>query len=174
MSHVLDQSGLEGAKVPSASVRQAFEAYAERQRPEVREAAREMLDIVESPETDDDEKFAAMTTLFDMLHFRPNPKDGMLGMELKQSESFGAEHSDDTLTVLAKMDSEEAQFARRLESVMSDKNVTQTELAARIGIGQPAISMMLQRNCRPQRKTVQRIAEALGVSPEDLWAGFRQ
>ncbi len=51
--------------------------------------------------------------------------------------------------------------------------MSQVELAAAIGVGQPAISMMLSRNCRPQRRTVECIARALEVTPNDLWPGFR-
>ncbi len=51
---------------------------------------------------------------------------------------------------------------------------TQNELAAKVGIGQPAVSMMLNRACRPQRKTVIRFAEVLEVAPQDLWPGIQQ
>ena len=44
--------------------------------------------------------------------------------------------------------------------------------AAAIGVGQPAISMVLTRNCRPQRRTVEKIAKALDVSAEEVWPGF--
>jgi len=47
-------------------------------------------------------------------------------------------------------------------------------LAEKIGVGQPAISMMLQRQCRPQKRTVMRIAEALGVSAEELWPNTKE
>jgi hypothetical protein len=32
--------------------------------------------------------------------------------------------------------------------------------------------MMLQRQCRPQRRNVARMAEALEVPPDTLWPGF--
>jgi lambda repressor-like predicted transcriptional regulator len=67
------------------------------------------------------------------------------------------------------MDAEEATFAKRLEAAMRETGVSQVELAAAIDVGQPAISMMLKRSCRPQRRTVERIAQALGVNPEVLW-----
>ncbi len=34
---------------------------------------------------------------------------------------------------------------------------------------QPAISQMLNRNCRPQKKTILRLAQALDVLPQELW-----
>jgi transcriptional regulator with XRE-family HTH domain len=49
--------------------------------------------------------------------------------------------------------------------------MTQEQLAAAIGVGQPAISMMLNRNCRPQARTVKKLADALGVEIEELWLG---
>ena len=52
---------------------------------------------------------------------------------------------------------------------MAATGMTQVELAEKVGIGQPAISMMLNRTCRPQKKTVQKLAAALGVAPVDLW-----
>jgi transcriptional regulator with XRE-family HTH domain len=52
---------------------------------------------------------------------------------------------------------------------MEERGVTQTELAERIGVGQPAISNMLCRQCRPQKRTVEKIAAALEVAPEELW-----
>jgi transcriptional regulator with XRE-family HTH domain len=72
------------------------------------------------------------------------------------------------------MDQEEASFADRLRSLMEKKGLTQEQLAAKVGVGQPAISMMLQRNCRPQRRTVLRLAEAFGVSPEELWPKVKE
>jgi transcriptional regulator with XRE-family HTH domain len=56
---------------------------------------------------------------------------------------------------------------------MEAQGLSQAELAAKVGIGQPAVSMMLNRACRPQRKTVLRFAEALGVRPEELWPRFQ-
>ena len=72
------------------------------------------------------------------------------------------------------MDHEEATFAERLREVMKKKAVTQEQLADRIGVGQPAISLMLQRACRPQKRTVFRLAEALGVSPDELWPNIKE
>ena len=61
----------------------------------------------------------------------------------------------------------------RLRTAMHQRGVTQEQLADKIGIGQPAVSMMLQRHCRPQQRTVRRLAEALGVAPEELWPGIK-
>jgi DNA-binding Xre family transcriptional regulator len=76
------------------------------------------------------------------------------------------------LTIRQSLVKEEAVFADRLAEAMRDRRISQTELAKRIGVQQSAISMMLKRHCRPQARTVLRLAEALSVSPEDLWPGF--
>ncbi len=52
---------------------------------------------------------------------------------------------------------------------MNEKNITQEELAERIGCTQSAISKMLSRNARPHRKTIFKLAQALGIAPTDLW-----
>ena len=75
-----------------------------------------------------------------------------------------------TEPIIAEMDRQEATFAERLRQLMKEKNLTQSELAQKVGIGQSAISMMLNRNCRPQNKTVLRIAAAPGVDAKDLWS----
>ena len=71
--------------------------------------------------------------------------------------------------VLERMDAEERNFARRLRQLIEERGLNQEQLAEKIGIGQSAITMMLKRTCRPQRKTVLRFAQALGVSPDELW-----
>jgi transcriptional regulator with XRE-family HTH domain len=67
------------------------------------------------------------------------------------------------------MAQQEASFAERLATLMEKKDVTQEQLGKRIGVGQSAIANLLNRNCRPQRKTVVRIADALGIAPQELW-----
>ena len=67
------------------------------------------------------------------------------------------------------MDCQEAGFADRLRELMTVKCVTQEELSNRVGCSQPAISQMLNRKCRPQKKTILRLAEALQVQPQELW-----
>ncbi|MBV9121778.1 MAG: helix-turn-helix domain-containing protein [Planctomycetes bacterium] len=69
------------------------------------------------------------------------------------------------------MAQEEAQFAERLSRLMAERQLTQAELARRTGIGQSAVSMLLSRRCRPQPRTLGKMAHALGVPVEDLWPG---
>lgn len=65
--------------------------------------------------------------------------------------------------------SQQAAFARRLRELMDAKRVSQQELAERIGSSQPAVSQMLTRQCRPQKRTILKLADALNVLPRDLW-----
>lgn len=60
-------------------------------------------------------------------------------------------------------------FAERLKQLMAAKQVSQQELAERVGCSQPAISQMLNRMCRPQKRTILKLAEALTVHPHELW-----
>ena len=64
---------------------------------------------------------------------------------------------------------QEAAFPERLRKLMEERNLSQKALPAMIGVGQPAISMMLPRKCRPQRATIAKLAKALGVKANDLW-----
>jgi lambda repressor-like predicted transcriptional regulator len=69
----------------------------------------------------------------------------------------------------AGLDQEEEVFADRLRSLMESKNVGQTTLAKLTGVGQSAIANLLNRRCRPQQRTIERLAGALGVEPNELW-----
>jgi transcriptional regulator with XRE-family HTH domain len=71
--------------------------------------------------------------------------------------------------VQERIEREVQRFADTLAQMLAEKKMTQAELAQRIGVGQSAISMMLSRKCRPQPRTLGKLAEALGVSVETLW-----
>jgi DNA-binding XRE family transcriptional regulator len=72
----------------------------------------------------------------------------------------------------SRMEQAEEAFAGTLARLMAERQLTQAQLAERIGVGQSAISMLLKRRCRPQRRTLGRLAEALGVPVDELWPGF--
>jgi lambda repressor-like predicted transcriptional regulator len=78
----------------------------------------------------------------------------------------------EAVAVAESLRGEETGFAERVKKLMVAKNVTQSKLAEAAGIGQPAVSNILNRRCRPQRRTILRFAEALGVLPEELWPDF--
>lgn len=146
-----------------------FQAYLECS-DELQAHARKLFASLADPQTDDDDRTLAAMTLADVLF--PNLFEGELGSDLEECEAQGAKYSQETRETLERMDREESTFADHLRAVMQECGVTQVQLAERIGVGQPAIAMMLQRQCRPQRRTVVRMAEALGVPPERLWPTF--
>jgi transcriptional regulator with XRE-family HTH domain len=82
---------------------------------------------------------------------------------------MGASYSDEMKTAIEELDAEEESFAERLKDLMADRGLTQTDLGKMIGVGQSAISNMLNRNCRPQQRTAVRLATALDVPVESLW-----
>lgn len=74
----------------------------------------------------------------------------------------------------AELDKEEEGFADRLRGLMKEKGLTQEALAKVSGVGQPAIANMLSRNCRPQQRTIARLAGPLGVEPCELWPPHKE
>lgn len=116
-----------------------------------------MVSIVEDPRATPRDRQRALAVITDTL--LPDTEDkGQRGQAASCSPSD-----------IHAADSQEADFADRLRRAMSDKCVTQQELAQRMGCSQPAVSQMLNRKCRPQKKTLFKLAEALQVSPQDLW-----
>lgn len=128
----------------------------------------EMASIADDPEATPDEREAAVATIAEALFL--SGEGGSLGVDLEASESLDAQGPEKA--VLDALDAEETAFSQRLAALLRQQRMTQVQLAELIGVGQPAISMMLSRKCRPQRKTVETIAGALGVTPEELWPGF--
>lgn len=128
-----------------------------------------LLNVVKDPLTTAAERKRALMTIADALSLNPDEEDGQYGQGLAASEAYAAARSAPLAREVGKMDAQEEAFARRLRELMDAKRVSQRELADRVGCSQPAISQMLSRRCRPQRKTIRRLAEALDVHPRDLW-----
>lgn len=128
--------------------------------PEIQSVVDCMIRIWNSDESTDDERTRAIHTMTDAIF--PSESVDRLNVcgHLAKQDRDGHNQS---------MIEEEATFAQRLGEVMLEKGKTQEELAASIGVGQSAISNMLSRECRPQRRTVARLAAALGVEPRELW-----
>lgn len=133
----------------------------------VRGIVQDMLEILGDEEADEEERHMALVTLGEALF--PNYHEGKLGMELTASESEAAARNEQLAAIVQEMDAEEATFADNLARLMNQKGISQKELAQRINVGQPAISNMLSRSCRPQKRTILRLAEALSVDPKELW-----
>ncbi|SRR5579884_3629976 len=86
---------------------------------------------------------------------------------LRDEERLSAGHR----AVHEQIESQVRLFADRLARLLAEQQMTQAELARRMGVGQSATSMMLSRNCRPQPRTLGKLADAPGVPVEDLWPG---
>ena len=126
-----------------------------------------LKNVVCANDVDPDDKEMAMFTIADILF--PNPHKGMHGMDLQESEEEAAQQDPELSEIVNRMDLEEATFAERLQAAMDDQGMTQAELALAVGLGQSAIANLIARNCRPQRRTVIKLANALSVSPDELW-----
>jgi transcriptional regulator with XRE-family HTH domain len=135
---------------------------------QLRTDAERLMSIVDDPNSRPGERGRAWNTLLDQFHLLPDD-EGRYGMDLARSEAGAAQRYPLLASEVEQMDSQEALFADRLRQIMKDKNITQQELAARIDCSQPAISQMLNRKCRPQRKTLDKIASALRVDVRELW-----
>lgn len=135
---------------------------------ELRADALELFEQLKSGELDAGERHATTALLAEIL-FPNADHHGFPGLDLVEAEQVALSVAPESAEVLARMDQEEATFADRLATLLNEQGLTQAELAEKLGIGQPAISMMLNRSCRPQRKTVKKFADALGVTVEELW-----
>jgi lambda repressor-like predicted transcriptional regulator len=139
---------------------------------QVQKVVDQMIEVLNAPESDDTERDMALSTLTEALFPDYDDEEGgdnVLGMELTETEKACATHQTDGPGSVEELDRQEHAFAERLRAQMERRGITQTDLAEKTGVSQPAISQMLKRSCRPQIRTVRRLAEALGVSPEELW-----
>jgi transcriptional regulator with XRE-family HTH domain len=135
---------------------------------QLRTDAERLMAIVDDPMSLPGQRGRAWNTLLDQFHLLPDD-EGRYGMDLARSEAGAAERFPMLAREVEQMDSQEALFSDRLRQIMKDKNITQQQLAERIECSQPAISQMLNRKCRPQRKTLDKIASALSVDVLELW-----
>lgn len=147
---------------------QAFISALQECSEQLRTDAERLMTIVDDPNSLPGENGRAWNTLLDQFHLLPDD-EGRYGMDLARSEAGAAGRYPLLASEVERMDSQETLFADRLRQIMKDKNITQYELAERIECSQPAISQMLNRKCRPQRKTLDKIALALSVDVRELW-----
>lgn len=124
--------------------------------------------VVKNPQTTPVERQRALTTIANALFGNADEK-GAYGLDLTTPEAEAAAKHPLLARKVQKLDTQQATFAQRLRDVMDAKRVSQLELAERIGCSQPAISQMLNRDCRPQKKTILKLAAALNVQAGDLW-----
>jgi len=135
---------------------------------EVRRVALDMLCVMNDPSATSAEKERASMTFADAL-FPNSDETGEYGMDLHLSESGAASRFPALAREVEKMDTQEATFAERLNQLMRAKCISQTALATLTGCSQPAISQMLKRKCRPQKRTILKVANALNVPASELW-----
>ncbi len=141
----------------------------------VQSVVRSMFAVLESPSVTEDDRQRAFATIADALYLNPLEGHGNYGMDLARIERETAlKHPEEQrrpqiANRLDQLDSQETVFADRLREILDRKNIKQEELAERVGCTQSAISKMLTRNCRPQKKTIFKLADALNVEPTDLW-----
>jgi lambda repressor-like predicted transcriptional regulator len=140
---------------------------------ELRKESLNLFKQMGSGKLDENERFATTTLLAEILFPNADHK-GLPGLDLVEAEEIARKIEPEAVEALDGTDRDERVFAERLRDAMSSKGLTQTQLAEIIGVGQPAVSMMLQRICRPQKRTSRKLAEALQVAPGELWPGFKE
>lgn len=133
----------------------------------VQEVVIRLLAVIKDPRTTQAERQRALMTIADALF--PNSDHGEYGLDLVESEARAAAESPALAREVQRMNGQEATFAERVRQLMEAKRLSQQELAERVGCSQPAISQMLNRSCRPQKKTILKVAEALNVNARELW-----
>lgn len=147
-------------KVNPLEAARFLKAYVECSR-ESQEIVIEMSEIIADESSTDDERVLAFDALMETLF------PGTAADVLEQYHEILT--SPEGAKAAAELKAEERGFSTRVRTLMTEKGVTQEQLAKQAGIGQPAVSNILNRRCRPQRRTIARFAEALGVTPEELW-----
>lgn len=154
---------LDGNRIASESFAKVFQAYLECSTA-VQEVIRDMVEVINADDATGEEKDAAVSTLADALF--PLKHNGELGIDLEVSEKHATGEQRDAVD---HMNAAELRFADKLKDLMQQRKMTQADLAAATGVGQSAISMMLNRHCRPQRRTLEKLAAGLNVSVRQLW-----
>ena len=142
---------------------------------EVQSVVRSMFAVIDSEHTTDDDRHRAFATIADALHLKPENGHGSYGLDFRKSQAeIATKHPNPAWRPIvadrhSQMDSQEATFADRVKTILQQKNITQEDLAERIDCTQSAVSKMLTRKSRPQRKTILKMATALNVEPTELW-----
>ncbi len=130
----------------------------------IQAVVRDLVRLVNNPAIEAEERQrilrALAATLYQYNHDRP-PK--------REEPSPAGPTAQEKEASRKRLEREEEIFVARLERLMTERQLTQADLAQRAGLSQPAISMMLARKYRPQKRTVRLLAQALGVPESELW-----
>jgi DNA-binding XRE family transcriptional regulator len=161
----MNMSEKESTSNPGATIREVLQAYFQLDARAQREI-HELVERARDPQTPEAERSRAEKTLATLLEAAGGKHRA--GRVLSREERLSPAHRE----LLTRMEQAEAAFAATLSRLMAERQLTQAQLAERVGVGQSAISMLLKRRCQPQRRTLGKLAEALGVSVEELWPGF--
>ena len=125
--------------------------------PKMQECVGDMLEVI-NESGDEQEINGAWNTILEALFPGKSP-DGKYGYDLEELESF------ELPTGARPFKS----FSDLLLNAMEKAGLSQVELAKKLGITQPAVSLMLQRETHPQRRTIAKLAKVLKVKQEELW-----
>ena len=129
---------------------------------EVQAVVGDMTEVFNSPDATEEEKTGALYTIVEAIF--PDVANEVCDVcEQFRKHPQSREYND-------RLRDQEQRFAEKVLGIMKEKHITQTELADRIGIGQSGVSNLLTRRCRPQKRTIEKIANALGVELCDLWS----
>lgn len=131
---------------------------------EVQEVITDMINIILDPTIANDEKSHAIDVICEAMFPSLTADFRELDERFNALPEAKAEE--------AELIAEEEAFGERLKVIMEQRGMSQESLAGEAGVSQPAISNMLNRRCRPQKRTIARFAAALGVKPEDLWPNY--
>lgn len=63
-------------------------------------------------------------------------------------------------------------FGRRLHKAMIKKGWRQSDLARHSGIGKDSVSNYVNGRTVPTQQNIEKLAQVVGVSPNDLWPGY--
>jgi lambda repressor-like predicted transcriptional regulator len=124
----------------------------------------EMAEIVSDEESDEDDRAVASDAMMEAL-FPSRTTDVLRHYREILRAPCDAGAADELRT-------EQEDFATRVRRLMKEKGITQDDLAKAADIGRPAVSNLLTRRCRPQRRTVDKFAMALGATPAELWPEY--
>jgi len=129
--------------------------------PEIQAIVHEMTEIVVDESVSEEDRLHAIDVVLEALF-------PALASDFREEDDrlMNSEAAQQARTAL---DDEEAQFAERLRALMAERGITQEVLAEMTGVSQPAISNILNRRCRPQQRTIARLAAALQVESHELW-----
>jgi DNA-binding XRE family transcriptional regulator len=127
----------------------------------VQTALRECAETLEVSTATEGERWEACRVAAQYL-FEPQLAEG----QLVSAEEFGRSIP---AGLREAMHAQDQSFVDNLKRLMNEKGLTQAQLAQAVGVRPSAMSMLLKRRRRPQRRTLEKLAAVLGVAPQELW-----